>query len=70
MGKQNKIKSAREQALKDIAEYLKEDIATDAHNTDKLIVSATQLNNKLNRYLNRLLKLNTVNYKGNTNSKK
>lgn len=70
MKQQKKLKQVAQQALKDISDYLKEDIADDAKRVDKLIVSATQLNNKANRYLNRLLKLHTVNKLYNKNGKK
>lgn len=70
MKQQKKLKQVAQQALQDISDYLKEDIADDAKRVDKLIVSATQLNNKVNRYLNRLLKLHTVNKLDNKNGKK
>lgn len=70
MKQQKQLRSVAEQALKDIADYLKEDIADDTKRVDKLIVSATQLNNKVNRYLNRLLKLHTINKLDNKNGKK
>jgi len=70
MKQQKKLKQVAQQALQDISDYLKEDIADDNKRVDKLIVSATQLNNKVNRYLNRLLKLHTINKLDNKNGKK
>lgn len=62
MSKEKKIKSAREQALKDIAEYLKtETLLSTESSTERHIISTIQLNTKLNRYLNRMLGLHKVN---------
>jgi hypothetical protein len=63
MENSKKIKSAREQALKDIAQYIKEEAESlDNGDPTRSIINTVHLNTKLNRYLNRLLKINTVNY--------
>lgn len=64
------FKSAREMALKDITKYINEYTNTLNGRVDGYIVTATYINNKENRYLNKMLGINRINFLNNKNGKK
>jgi hypothetical protein len=59
--------TARGYALRDISEHIKKDLKETFGSKDTWFVSATALNTKENRKLNRQLGINIVNHLGNKN---